>query len=48
MNLEYKINSCQIAIAGACIALGLIVVGTCINKGLQSFSNKERVVTAKG
>ena len=35
-------------ILGACIALGLIVLGIFINKGLQSFSNKERVVTVKG
>ena len=35
-------------ILGACIALGLIVLGVFINKGLQSFSNKERVVTVKG
>ncbi len=33
---------------GICIAIGLIVVGVCINSGLQSFSNKERVVTVKG
>jgi hypothetical protein len=33
---------------GVCIAVGLIVMGICINKGLQSFSNKERVVTVKG
>jgi len=33
---------------GICIAIGLIVLGVCINKGLQSFSNKERVVTVKG
>ncbi|GHT20795.1 SIMPL domain-containing protein [Bacteroidia bacterium] len=38
----------QGAIIGVCVALGLIVLGTCINKGLQSFSNKERVVTVKG
>ncbi|MDR0832664.1 MAG: SIMPL domain-containing protein [Candidatus Symbiothrix sp.] len=38
----------QIAIAGACVALGLIILGIFINKGLQSFSNKERVVTVKG
>ncbi|GHT01152.1 SIMPL domain-containing protein [Bacteroidia bacterium] len=38
----------QIAILGASVALGLIVLGICINKGLQSFSNKERVVTVKG
>lgn len=35
-------------ILGACIALGLVVLGVFINKGLQSFSNKERVVTVKG
>jgi len=33
---------------GICIALGLIILGICINRGLQSFSNKERVVTVKG
>jgi hypothetical protein len=38
----------QSAIIGVCVALGLIVLGVCINKGLQSFSNKERVVTVKG
>ncbi len=38
----------QIAIAGTVLAVGLIVLGVCVNKGLQSFSNKERVVTVKG
>ena len=33
---------------GIGVALGLIVLGVCINKGLQSFSNKERVVTVRG
>ena len=38
----------QIAIAGVLLAVGLIVVGFYINKGLQSFSGKERVVTVRG
>ncbi|MDR1699112.1 MAG: SIMPL domain-containing protein [Prevotellaceae bacterium] len=38
----------QIALAGTFVAIGLIVLGICMNKGLQSFSNKERVVTVKG
>jgi hypothetical protein len=41
-------NSFQLAIAGGFVALGLIILGVFINKGLQSFSNKERVVTVKG
>jgi hypothetical protein len=41
-------SNIQIAIAGLCVALGLIILGIFINKGLQSFSNKERVVTVKG
>jgi hypothetical protein len=40
--------SSNIAAMGLFIAAGLIVVGLCINKGLQSFANKERVVTVKG
>ncbi|MDR1372647.1 MAG: SIMPL domain-containing protein [Dysgonamonadaceae bacterium] len=35
-------------VLGLCTALGLIILGISINKGLQSFSNKERVVTVKG
>jgi hypothetical protein len=35
-------------VLGLCIACGLIILGVCINKGLQSFSNRERVVTVKG
>lgn len=35
-------------IIGVCIAIGLIVLGVFVNKGLQSFSQKERVVTVKG
>ncbi|MDR1680046.1 MAG: SIMPL domain-containing protein [Prevotellaceae bacterium] len=38
----------QIAVAGTVVAIGLILLGVCINKGLQSFSNRERVVTVKG
>lgn len=38
----------QLAFPGVMICLGLIVMGICINKGLQSFSNKERIVTVKG
>jgi len=38
----------QIAGTGFLICIGLIVLGVYINKGLQSFSNKERVVTVKG
>jgi hypothetical protein len=41
-------HNIQIAIAGVCVALGLVILGIYINKGLQSFSNKERVVTVKG
>ena len=33
---------------GVLVCIGLIVLGVCINKGLQSFSNKERVVAVKG
>ena len=33
---------------GIAICIGLIVLGFCINKGLQSFSGKERVVAVKG
>ncbi|MDR2838948.1 MAG: SIMPL domain-containing protein [Azonexus sp.] len=35
-------------LAGICVALGLTVLGVYLNQGLQSFSNKERVVTVKG
>lgn len=38
----------ELLFLGAMICIGLIVLGVCINKGLQSFSNKERVVTVKG
>ncbi|MDR1737954.1 MAG: SIMPL domain-containing protein [Candidatus Symbiothrix sp.] len=41
-------NNFQSIVLGASIALGLLILGVCINKGLQSFSNKERVVTVKG
>lgn len=33
---------------GVCIFVGLLAVAIGINKGLQSFSNKERVVTVRG
>ncbi|MDR0789186.1 MAG: SIMPL domain-containing protein [Bacteroidales bacterium] len=38
----------QIIVAGLLVCVGLVVLGCYINKGLQSFSNKERVVTVKG
>jgi hypothetical protein len=38
----------ELILVGALLCIGLIVLGFCINKGLQSFSNKERVVTVKG
>lgn len=38
----------NLLVLGASIALGLIVLGICVNSGLKSFSNKERVVTVKG
>jgi len=41
-------NNLQNIILGACILVGLIAVAIGINKGLQSFSNKERVVTVRG
>lgn len=41
-------NNIQYLILGACILVGLIAVAIGINKGLQSFSNKERVVTVRG
>jgi len=41
-------NTFQITIAGICVALGLLLLGVFIKRGLESFSNKERVVTVKG
>ncbi|MDR1653961.1 MAG: SIMPL domain-containing protein [Prevotellaceae bacterium] len=41
-------NSLQSLIIAVSLVLGLLLLGICINKGLQSFSNKERVVTVKG
>lgn len=38
----------SLLILGASIAIGLIVLGVCVNSGLKSFSNKERIVTVKG
>jgi hypothetical protein len=38
----------QIILAGVMVGVGLVILGCYINKGLQSFSNKERVVTVKG
>ncbi|MDR1005868.1 MAG: SIMPL domain-containing protein [Bacteroidales bacterium] len=38
----------QLTLAGLFISVGLVVLGCYIYKGLQSFSNKERVVTVKG
>jgi hypothetical protein len=38
----------QIIVAGLLVGAGLVVLGCYINKGLQSFSNKERVVAVKG
>jgi hypothetical protein len=38
----------ELVLVGTLLCIGLIVLGLCINKGLQSFSNKERVVTVKG
>lgn len=38
----------NLLILGASIATGLIVLGICINIGLKSFSDKERIVTVKG
>ncbi|MDR1112261.1 MAG: SIMPL domain-containing protein, partial [Bacteroidales bacterium] len=38
----------ELILVGILLCAGLIVLGICINKGLQSFSNKERVVTVKG
>ncbi|MDR2186777.1 MAG: SIMPL domain-containing protein [Azonexus sp.] len=35
-------------LAGISVAIGLVVLGIYMNLGLQSFSNKERVVTVKG
>ncbi|MCL1867505.1 MAG: SIMPL domain-containing protein [Paludibacter sp.] len=41
-------NNLQSIIIGVCILVGLISLAIGINKGLQSFSNKERVVTVRG
>ncbi|MCL2596992.1 MAG: SIMPL domain-containing protein [Paludibacter sp.] len=41
-------NNIQYLILGVCIFVGLLAVAIGINKGLQSFSNKERVVTVRG
>ncbi len=38
----------NLLVLGAFVALGLIVLGICINRGLKSFSDKERIVTVKG
>jgi len=38
----------HIIAASVCIALGITVLGICINSGLQSFSNKERAVAVRG
>ena len=38
----------ELAPLGIMICIGFIALGIYINKGLQSFSNKERVVTVKG
>jgi hypothetical protein len=41
-------NQFQAFIAGVCIAAGLVAVGYGVKSGLESFSNRERVVTVKG
>jgi hypothetical protein len=41
-------NNLQSIIIGVCILVGLLALAIGINKGLQSFSNKERVVTVRG
>lgn len=41
-------NNLQNIILGICILIGLLAMAFGINKGLQSFSNKERVVTVRG
>lgn len=38
----------SIIILGLSIAIGLIILGFCIKSGLNSFSDKERIVTVKG
>ena len=38
----------QLIIVGVLLCVGLIILGCYINRGLQSFSNKERVVAVKG
>ncbi len=38
----------SITILSTSIAIGLIVLGFCIKSGLNSFSDKERIVTVKG
>ena len=38
----------SVIILGVSIAIGLIVLGFCIKSGLNSFSDKERIVTVKG
>lgn len=38
----------NLLVLGAFVALGLIVLGICVNSGLKSLSDKERIVTVKG
>ena len=38
----------SVIILGLFIAIGLIILGVCIKSGLNSFSDKERIVTVKG
>ena len=45
---DKKMKKIELILVGLLVSIGLIVLGFCINKGLQSFSNKERVVTVKG
>jgi len=44
--IEFKKN--ELISGSVILCIGLIALGVYINKGLQSFSNKERVVTVKG
>ena len=48
IQIQCNMKKVELIFLGGLICIGLIVLGVCINKGLQSFSNKERVVTVKG
>lgn len=41
-------NNNKIIVSAIVLSIALIVVGVCINKGLQSLSNRNRIVTVKG